>query len=87
MKARRPTAATAPRAHLHRAVHEAVISVRALVLACDALEARVLRNPQSHTIFGSKFFQLGHDTVSDARDALCEEAVHRGTYYVEFVLD
>ncbi len=50
---------------------EAVVGVSALVATGESFETGILDDFKGNTIFCSQFLQLGHDTISDIRDA-CE---------------
>lgn len=69
------------------ALAQTVISVSALVVAGQSLESRVLGDPQCDSIPRPELLQLGDDALGDARDALCEEAVHHPLHEVDFVLN
>mmetsp|Transcript_3849 Transcript_3849/g.10954 ORF Transcript_3849/g.10954 Transcript_3849/m.10954 type:complete len:354 (-) Transcript_3849:133-1194(-) len=73
---------------LRREVGEAVVGVALLgAVARDPLEARVLGEPQGDLVLAAQLFELGHDAVRDAGDALGEQAIHHGPDHVEFFAD
>ena len=48
---------------------EAVVGVSALEATGKSFETGILDDFKGNTIFCSQFLQLGHDTISDIRDA------------------
>jgi hypothetical protein len=61
-----------PRHHLH----QTVISITPLAIAGDTFKPRVLGHPQSHFVFGAKFFEFSHNTVGNAGDAFGKKTIH-----------
>mmetsp|Transcript_43631 Transcript_43631/g.110062 ORF Transcript_43631/g.110062 Transcript_43631/m.110062 type:complete len:301 (-) Transcript_43631:16-918(-) len=74
-------------AMLHHTLHYAVIRVSAFVSARKPLETVVLGDPESHSKFWSKFFQLRHHTVSNVDETFSVKAIHHGLDDFKFVLD
>ena len=55
-------------------VDDAIVGVGALVLAGDALEARVFRQPDRHSVLVAQLFELGDHAVGDVGDAWVKRA-------------
>lgn len=68
-------------------VHDAVISICALVRAWIALKSGVLRDTQCHAVLGTELLEFGNDAVRDNGDTFREQAVHHRGEYIELVLN
>lgn len=72
---------------LPHSLHQAVISIRPLVIALQSLKSRILRDPQGQSVLNTELLELSDYTIGDIGDALAQEAVHTGLEDIEFVLD
>lgn len=63
---------------LLHAIDNAVIGIRSLVVALEALPALVTGNAQGNAVFGAEFLQLGHDARGDDGRGFGVEQVHKG---------
>jgi hypothetical protein len=72
---------------LHDAINEAIICIRAFVVAPYPFKSRILRNTQSESVFLPKLFQFCKDTVGDYGYALGVQTVHHGRNNFELMLD
>lgn len=61
---------------LHNSLHNAVIGIGALVIALETFPALIASNAQRDAVFGTEFFQLGHDAGCDDRGGFGVEQVH-----------
>lgn len=68
---------------LQHPLHDAVISIRALVIALQALPALVPRNPQRNPVLGPQLLQLGHDAGGDDGRGFGVQQVHEGLVELE----
>lgn len=68
-------------------LHDAIISISALVCAFQALESWILRDAKGKAILYSKFLEFCYHAISDIGDALAQETVHAGLEDVQLVLD
>lgn len=69
------------------AVNEAIIGIRALVVALNPLKPRVFGDPQRQSVLGAQLLQFCEDAVRDDGGALGKETVHHARDNVEFLLD
>ncbi|KAI2017091.1 hypothetical protein LOZ48_006872 [Ophidiomyces ophidiicola] len=68
------------------AIDNAVVSIRALVVALDALKSGVLGYSQGQAVLGPQLLKFGQNTVGDDGDTLRVQAVHHGGNDLEFML-
>lgn len=72
---------------LLHAVHNAVVRIRALVIALQSLPALVSRDAQGYPVLGAELFQLGHDAGCDYGRGFGVEQVHEGFVELELGVD
>ncbi len=65
-------------------IHNAIIGIRALVLALEALPSLVTGDPERDTVFGAEFLELGHDAGGDDGRGFGVQEVHEGLVELEF---
>ena len=68
-------------------LHNAIVSIRSLMIAFQSLESRIFRYLQCHSILHSKLLKLAHNAIRDVRDAFSKQAVHTCLEDVELILD
>lgn len=72
---------------LLHAIDNAVIGISSLVIALETLPALVTGNAQGNAVFGTEFFQLGHDARGDDGCGFGVEQVHKGFVQLELGVD
>jgi hypothetical protein len=67
-------------------VHDAVVGIRALVVALQSLPPLISRYAQSDSVLWAKFLQLGHDAGGDDGRGFGIEQVHEGFVELELAV-
>lgn len=69
------------------ALNNAIIGVRALMCALEALKAWIACDTQRDAVFWTELFEFGKNTCRDAGDGFGVEAVHHPLNELDFILE
>lgn len=69
------------------ALNNAIVGIRALVCALQALEAWIACDTQCDAVFWTELFEFGKNTSRDAGDGFGVEAVHHPLNELDFILE
>ena len=65
----------------------AIISIRAFMLAFKSLKSGIFSNFQGNSIFNTKLFQLRYNTIGDIWNTLAQKTIHRSLEDIQVVLN